>query len=408
MPAIKRHLAGTHRLVTPTETVERMRRMMPITGITRIADVTGLDTIGIPVVMVVRPNARSLSVSQGKGMDLDAARASGLMESLELWHAEQIDRPLKLATFNELRFTHRLVGVAALPALLVGQFHQNYRTLWIEGTNLLDGASTWVPHEMVHMDYTLPLPSGSGSFLMSSRGLASGNAPQEALAHALCELIEHDCTTLHRSSTEAIQRSRRVDPDTVDDAGCRELLGMYERAGVEVAIWDTTSDVGVAAFMCTIVDREPNPNRLIGPMGGLGCHLSRAVALSRALTEAAQSRLTLITGSRDDVLHQAPQSASRDVEAARRMTAALAAEPRTRHFHETPDRWNESFDDDLAQLLERLRAVGIEEVVAVDLTKDLFEIPVVRVIVPGLEPLSDVPGYRPGARARRRLLENVQ
>ena len=60
-------------------------------GITRIANVTGLDRIGIPVVMVCRPNARSIAVSQGKGLDMDAAIVSGLMESAELYHAEQIE-----------------------------------------------------------------------------------------------------------------------------------------------------------------------------------------------------------------------------------------------------------------------------------------------------------------------------
>lgn len=72
-----------NRSVPPAETVARVRRFMPAFGITRIANVTGLDTIGIPVVMVCRPNSRSISVSQGKGPDLDAARASGLMESVE-------------------------------------------------------------------------------------------------------------------------------------------------------------------------------------------------------------------------------------------------------------------------------------------------------------------------------------
>lgn len=60
-------------------------------GITRVADVTGLDRIGIPVVMVCRPNARSLAVSQGKGIDIEAATVSGLMESVELYHAEHIE-----------------------------------------------------------------------------------------------------------------------------------------------------------------------------------------------------------------------------------------------------------------------------------------------------------------------------
>src|SRR5437879_70136 len=105
-PVAKSWHAGTHRLIPPADTVSRLRPLMPVMGITRIADVTGLDHIGIPVVMVCRPNARSLSVSQGKGLDVDAARASGLMESVEFHHAERITLPLKLASLSELRYTH--------------------------------------------------------------------------------------------------------------------------------------------------------------------------------------------------------------------------------------------------------------------------------------------------------------
>ncbi|WP_164015002.1 YcaO-like family protein [Pyxidicoccus trucidator] len=403
----KGFLAGTHRLVPPEATVARVRGLLPLMGITRVANVTGLDTIGIPVVMVIRPNARSLSVSQGKGGDLASARASGLMEAIELYHAEHIPQPLKLASFNELRFTHRMVDVTALPALSVSGFHGHFRTLWIEGRNLFDEGATWVPYELVHMDYTLPLPSGSGSFLMSSSGLASGNHLLEAVNHALCELIERDATTLFRLSGEEARRERRVDPSTVDDPGCRALLAQYARAGVEVGIWELTSDVGVAAFSCTIVDADPEPQRPIGPMGGMGCHPCRAVALSRALTEAAQSRLTIITGARDDVRHMGPQGSEEELEAARRMRDALVAEPKVHRFQAAPDFQGGTLEEDHAFLLGRLRAVGLGEAVVVDLTRPHFGIPVVRVIVPSLEPLNDIPGYVPGARARRCLSERA-
>ena len=72
---------GTHRLVAPNATLERVRPFMAVMGITRVANVTGLDTIGIPVVMVVRPNSRSLAVSQGKGLNLgrgESLRAHGI------------------------------------------------------------------------------------------------------------------------------------------------------------------------------------------------------------------------------------------------------------------------------------------------------------------------------------------
>jgi ribosomal protein S12 methylthiotransferase accessory factor len=107
---------GTHRVVAPAETVDALRPLLPVFGITRVGVVTGLDGIGIPVVMVCRPNARSLAVSQGKGADLDAARASGLMESIELYHAERIARPLKFAAWDELRFTRAGCRASPTPA----------------------------------------------------------------------------------------------------------------------------------------------------------------------------------------------------------------------------------------------------------------------------------------------------
>src|SRR5215467_3082672 len=102
------YLPDEARTIDAATTVARARKLFGAFGITRVANVTGLDCIGIPVVMVCRPNARSLSVSQGKGIDLDAARASGLMESIELFHAERINLPLKLGSWNDLRFSHPL------------------------------------------------------------------------------------------------------------------------------------------------------------------------------------------------------------------------------------------------------------------------------------------------------------
>src|ERR671923_2097286 len=115
--ALKGHRRGTHRLVAPGATVERIAPLKSRMGITRVANVTGLDRIGIPVVMVCRPNARSIAVSQGKGLDLDAARASGLMESVETYHAETITLPLRYCSHEDLRYSHAVVDVGRLPAV---------------------------------------------------------------------------------------------------------------------------------------------------------------------------------------------------------------------------------------------------------------------------------------------------
>ncbi|WP_164010138.1 YcaO-like family protein [Pyxidicoccus trucidator] len=398
---------GTHRVVSPGETVERVRRLMPALGITRIANVTGLDTLGIPVVMVTRPNARSLAVSQGKGLTLDAARASGLMESVEGYHAEHVSLPLKLATYNELRFREAVVDVAGLPRLSVSLFHENWRMLWVEGLDLARGSPVWLPFDLVHTDFTLPLPTGSGAFLMSSNGLASGNHVLEATLHGLCEVVERDATALWHARGPRAQAPTRLDLDSVDDPACREALEKYARAGIAVGAWETTSDVGVPAFTCSIIDREPEPLRPVAVAGGMGCHPSREVALLRALTEAAQSRLTRISGARDD-LHRKAYEAARDGVAAERLRTRLREEPVVRRFQDVPSQDGETLEEDLAWVMGQLVAVGLSQVVAVDLTKPEVGVPVVRVVVPGLEPTHEAPGYVPGPRARKALREREE
>ena len=98
----KSYRLGTHRTVAPSETLARVGPLMAQMGITRIANITGLDRLGVPVVMVCRPNSRSIAVSQGKGLDLAAAKASGLMESVETYHAETSPPPSSSAATDEL------------------------------------------------------------------------------------------------------------------------------------------------------------------------------------------------------------------------------------------------------------------------------------------------------------------
>ena len=153
---------------------------------------------------------------------------------------------------------------------------------------------------MVHTNFSLPLPAGSGCFMMSSNGLASGNHLMEATIHAICEVVERDANALWFAGDAAARAASRIDPRTIDDQDCRTVLDLFAAADVAVAIWDTTSDVGLASFRCVVVDRQPNVFRHLYAVDGSGCHPAREIALLRALTEAAQCRLTYISGARDD------------------------------------------------------------------------------------------------------------
>src|SRR5713226_10760784 len=112
-PLAKGFRQGTHRTVSPADTLKRVRPYAGRMGITRLGNVTGLDRIGIPVAIAVRPNSRSVSVSQGKGLDLPQAMASALMEAAEGFHAEEIG-PARLASYSDLAAGDTVVDPATL------------------------------------------------------------------------------------------------------------------------------------------------------------------------------------------------------------------------------------------------------------------------------------------------------
>jgi ribosomal protein S12 methylthiotransferase accessory factor len=322
------------------------------------------------------------------------------MESVESYHAERIHQPLKRASLEDMRYTHRVIEVEGLPRMRASRFHRDLPVLWMEGRNLLADESVWAPFELIHTNYTYPPLDGEGCFLCSSNGLASGNHVLEATSHAICEIVERDANALWDLDGAEAAAQHRIDLDTVDDPECRYVLDLYDRAGVDVAVWDITSDVGIPAILAQIVDRVDDPARALYACAGMGCHPTRRIALLRALTEAAQGRLTAIAGSRDD-LPRAEYDRTRSVDAVQQYRAQTDG-PGVRHFHDVPDHQSESFDEDLAWELERLRSVGITEVVAFDLTRPEFGIPVVRVVVSGLEGARMHPKYVPGPRARAR------
>ena len=388
---------GTHRLVPPRDTLARVRPMMATMGITRLANVTGLDRIGIPVITACRPNARSLAISQGKGADVDAAMASALMEAAELYHAEHIDLPLRLSSAVALGASRPVADTARLARVAGSRFHPDLAMLWIEGIDLMSGGSRWVPYESVRTDFTLPQPPGSGCFDCSSNGLASGNSIAEATCHAICEVIERDATALwNRLGPDARARTR-LDPATVDDDRCIGVLGRLDEADFDVAIWETTSDVAVPSFFCLIEDRR---DRTSHHGIGAGTHLSPSIGLLRALTEAVQVRTTYISGARDDLR---PAEFSGQHRALRRLAAnrlRQGAAP-SRSFAEIGDHSTETFAGDRELLLSRLAAVGIDQAIVVDLSKPHIGIPVVRAVIPGLEGPDDHDAYQEGERARR-------
>jgi YcaO-like protein with predicted kinase domain len=393
-PAGKRHFNGTHRTRSPEETWRAHAAVGKLAGVTRMANVTGLDVIGVPVYTAIRPNARSLAVTQGKGTTPMAAKVSALMEAIECWHAETLDLPVRRSTLAALVAAgERTVDLDAVHRQLPNPPAAAAVHEWVEGRDLLAGCSTWVPRDLVSLDFRYP-PGAEPAYPQTTNGLASGNHHLEATVHGLCELIERDAVTLWFLDQGGDGSDRQVDLASVDDPDSLVLLERVRQAGLHAGVYDVTSDISVPTFACVIFDAAADLARL-GYFWGFGTHLDPGVALSRAVSEAIQCRLTEITGARDDIGPEAYR-ANRDEEELEALRALVVGGPHPRSFSSLRSFASSSFEEDLARLCGALRGAGVGQAVAVDLTKPDVGVPVVRVVAPDLEgpPFEHLPGLR--------------
>jgi YcaO-like protein with predicted kinase domain len=372
-------LGGAQRALPPAITWQRIKPHFASLGITRVAVITGLDVVGIPVVMVSRPNSRSLSVSQGKGIDLCAAKVSGAMESIEQHCAEHLDVPLRYGSWKELRERACVLDPSTLPCFDRASARSS-ATLWVEGRRCADAAPCWVPHALVHLDLRRPLAPGSELFPLSSNGLASGNTATEATVHGLLELIERDAWSRFVDLPEEARSDRRLALASVSEPRLLELLQKLDRAGLNVLVWDLSTELGVPCFLCQLIEAEVEWAFQTGRAEGLGCHTDRRVALGRALCEAAQSRLCAISGSRDDMTQGSVARVRAPASMERAQRQVGRGSDGARQFASISTRCFHSLESELAWLVQALGAWVGAEVVVVNVPVPGLPVSVVRVL----------------------------
>lgn len=389
-------LAGSQRICAPSQTLARILPLKDAFGITRLATITGLDRVGLPVVIAIRPNARSIAVSQGKGITLEHAKASALMEAIEIWHAEHIDQPVYYASVADLAETHLFIDMERLPQTPHPQPPGNERQHWIAAQDILNGRSKLVPLEMVHADYTHPFAAEAGRYPASTNGLASGNHVMEAICHGICEVVERDALALWHARPLDQKQATRLDMGSIDDAALTATLQKFTAAELSCAIWDATCDTGVPTFLSVVSE----PDAAADHLGlGSGTHPDPTIALHRTLNEAAQVRLNYISGARED-LFQAEYSEAGRIAKRAEFDGLLDGPRGVRAFADVKGVTNKTLGGDLDWLKDRLWHAGLAEIAVVDLTRAEFDIPVVRVIIPGLEAPHDDAAYVMGPRAR--------
>ena len=387
-PCKKAYREDTHRAVSPEKTLARVSEKIPVAGITRVADITNLDRVGIPVFSSIRPTAQegAVSVYNGKGATPTEARVSAVMEGIERYSAEIHDHRIITGTYPEMAAKEEVLDPRSLN--LPRGADPDRRLPWVEAWDIVADEGVLVPaHAVFH-----PLPGGCPPlFRTNTNGLASGNTREEAVFHGLAEIVERDAWSL-------VEVTKRPGPRITDPPGGlpAELLKKFGDAGVEVTVRDITSDLGIPTCAAVADDALLRDPRLLTI--GMGTHTSARIAFLRALTEVAQSRLTQIHGAREDTT-TADLRTRMGYERVKRMNRYWFEADSEAPFSALPSSENDDFLEDIGVVVSALGRAGMDRFLVADLTREEIGVPVVRAIVPGLEVYA-MDNERIGSRCR--------
>jgi ribosomal protein S12 methylthiotransferase accessory factor len=367
-------MAETHRAVSPELTLERIEPLLPQAGITRVADITGLDRLGIPVFSCIRPTAAggAISVYNGKGATSIAARVSAIMEGIERCSAEMTTDPIMMARFSDLSLREPAVDPRDL--ILPTGADPDAPLPWVAGFDIISETDVLLPaHAVFH-----PLPHAYHPlFRTNTNGIASGNTLEEAIFHGLMEVIERDAWSI-------VEATRYTGERIVDitDQMSSGIIDRFRKAGVDLILRNITSDLGIPTCAAVADDTVLcDPSLLVT---GMGTHTTPEIAILRALTEVAQSRLTQIHGAREDTV-VADMRRQIGYERTKRLNGYWFRENGDLSCGRLPSYESDDLLSDIRHVCNRLVAAGYDRVIVSDLTRPDLGVPVVRVVVPGLE-----------------------
>jgi ribosomal protein S12 methylthiotransferase accessory factor len=329
------------------------------------------------------------------------------MESIEVSFAELPQGSAKTAALFECDRDASFISPDRLTIRRDAQLSKNKPIQWVKGENLVDLSPKWVPTQLFDLDFSkievAPI------FLSSSNGLASGNTRTEAIIHGLCEAIERDQISFWSAEKDWLGSpvNRRIMINSIEDPVCKDLVEKCQTAGLDIFIWYISINIDIPVFACTIADQRNN-TQYPQHATGHGCHPIATVALARAITEAAQSRLTHISGLREDLTWSRYRNefscAAGDSSS---LLAKISKQPSTVDFDKIRAASEDCYTNMphlLQNILETLRRSDLGCTVVVDLaSNEIFS--VVFVCVPGLEHRSHKASmlYVPGFRMREYL-----
>ncbi|MBQ2652084.1 MAG: YcaO-related McrA-glycine thioamidation protein [Methanobrevibacter sp.] len=378
------YFKGTHRVIAPKKTIENTEDKLKIAGITRIADITDLDRIELPIYTAIRPTAQdgAVSIYGGKGITRDHAKASAMMEGFERYSAEkQADDETVIATLDEIAKKGNYINPKSLN---LGQDLEkkdltDFNLEWNLAHDIISDEDYYVPSNAVYHPYS-PDDSINGLFKSNTNGLASGNVLDEAILHGMFEVIERDAWSIFELTHK---NYAQINLDSIESDIVNDTIDKFESQGIKIKLMDFTADINIPTIAASADDTVSKDAGLLTL--GMGTHLDPEVAILRALTEVAQSRATQINGAREDTV-RADFAREAGYERMKRINKYyFRQEDEQRDLSDIENKATTSITEDIEIVKDELISNDIGKILYTDLTRPELDISVVRVIIPEME-----------------------
>lgn len=394
-----KYFKGTHRIIPPSQTIENNEDKCKIAGITRITEITHLDRIGLPVFSAIRPTSQdgAISIYGGKGISVEHAKASAMMEGFERYSAEKQNENTVTGSISEISTKGNVIDIETLnlPKDFKKENIDSLNLEWNICHDLISGEDYYVPSNAIYHPYVSNDNTVQSLFKSNTNGLASGNSLDEALLHGMFEVIERDAWSIFELTHK---NSSQIDLDSIESDVVNDALLKFSENKINIKLMDLTADINVPTIAASADDTLLKDAGLLTL--GIGTHLDPEVAILRALTEVAQSRATQIHGAREDTV-RADFARTAGYERMKRINKHYFQEEDEKiALSDIKNSSTDSITKDIDIVLNELKANEIEHVLYYDLTRPELDVNVVRVIIPTME-LYSIDQSRAGYRFLR-------
>lgn len=387
-----KYFGCTHRALKPSQTIKNVEKKLKTAGVTRVTEITHLDRVGIPVYSAIRPTAQegAVSIYAGKGATTQQAKASAMMESFERYSAEKQVSDKKRIVKGSYEDISNSLNPESL--ILPHEISLNENLEWIESQDIFSEDKIMIPANSVFHPYECD--NAINLFKSNTNGLASGNVLEEAVFHGITEVIERDAWSIFEVRKKS---NAEIDCSNVQNPIITDLMDKFKKAGIEIKLIDLTADIQVTTMAAVADDAVLKDPALLTL--GVGTHLDPEIAAIRAITEVAQSRATQIHGTREDTV-RAVFMRKAGYERMKRINKHWFGESKKIiDLDELKNKSSSSFKEDIQIATQEIKKCGMKKAFYVDLTRDEVKVPVVRVIIPGME-LFSVDPDRKGKRLK--------